>query len=116
MLVNVPALTMLFSRYDVVVGHQRRYDKRSLTEEFSSRGLGSVVRLRYWGFLLVPIALLRKAVLAFVRRRPSVVRIGFKPPNALVNRALIAAMSVETALLSDPALGTSVLAAVQAKG
>jgi hypothetical protein len=43
-----------------------------------------------------------------------VVRIGFKPLNFLVNQVFVAAMVVEGALFSDPPLGTSVLAAVQA--
>jgi SAM-dependent methyltransferase len=114
MLVNVPALTLLFSKYDVVVGHQRRYDKRTLSEEFTSRGLGTVKGLSYWGFLLVPLAMMRRVVLAFVHRRRSVVSVGFKPMSPLVNQALVAAMAVEGALFKDPPLGTSVLAAVQA--
>ena len=114
MLVNVPALWALFSKYDRFVGHLRRYDKRSLEQEFSSKGLGRVALLRYWGFVLVPLALLRKLVLFFVDGRESVVKTGFKPPNGLSNRILLAAMSVESALLKDPPLGTSVMAAVQA--
>jgi len=113
MFINVPALELLSSKYDVCVGHMRRYDKRSLAREFDSRGLGRVVRLRYWGFLLVPLALARRMVLAFVTGREKVVTTGFNPPHAIWNRLLIHAMSFESALLRSPALGTSVMAAVQ---
>ena len=114
MFINVPALRLLFSKYDVCVGHMRRYDKRSLAEEFNSRGLGRVALLRYWGLLLVPLALVRKVVLGFVNGRENVVKTGFSPPSALWNRLLIRAMSAECALLRNPVAGTSVLAAVQA--
>lgn len=116
MFVNVPALRLLFSRYDVCVGHVRRYDKQSLEKQFRSLGLGTVALLRYWGLLLIPLALMRKVVLAFVDDREMVVKTGFKPPNALWNRILVRAMFVEAALLKDPILGTSVMAAVQADG
>ena len=69
--------------------------------------------LRYWGFLLVPLALARRLVLAFVSGREKVVTTGFNPPSAIWNRLLIRAMSIESALLRSPALGTSVMAAVQ---
>ena len=51
---NVPALQALYSAYDVVQGHVRRYSPRTLAAELDGLPceLGSV---SYWGFSLVPL-------------------------------------------------------------
>lgn len=114
LLINVPALQWLYSTYDVTVGHHRRYDRRSLEHE--TEGLDLVVReVRYWGFALVPLLLLRKAALRLRGGRPGdVIRTGFQPPGALANAALGRLVGVEDALLRGRApLGSSVLLAGQ---
>jgi SAM-dependent methyltransferase len=114
LLVNVPALRTLFSGYDVAAGHLRRYDRSSLAEEVRPAGF-AVEDVRYWGLSLVPLLLLRKLLLAG-RSGPDVIRAGFRPPSAWINRALLALMRAETALVSRPLLGTSVLLAARKNG
>ena len=109
--VNVPAVRALFSGYDVAAGHLRRYEPASLRAEIEGGGL-EVRDVRYWGLSLVPLLLLRKALLRG-RAGPEVIREGFQPPGAVIHRVLLGMMRAETAVLARPALGTSLLAAAR---
>ncbi len=76
-LVNVPALQGLFSVYDTVAGHYRRYTLDTLAAEFASFDVSVVDRV-YWGFSMVPLLWLRKQVLrrqTDEKRRPTSHRI-----------------------------------------
>jgi SAM-dependent methyltransferase len=110
LLVNVPALPSLFSAYDVAAGHLRRYTLASLRDELAGLG-ASPSAIRYWGLSLVPLVALRRVVAG---RRPnaSTIRSGFEPPSALVHSALKGLMRAELALVRDPPLGTSLMAAL----
>jgi SAM-dependent methyltransferase len=111
LLVNVPALPVLFSGYDVAAGHLRRYDPATLRADVESGGF-DVRDVRYWGLSLVPLLFARKALLRG-RAGPEVIREGFQPPRPWVNRGLISLMRAETALFARPPLGTSLLAAAR---
>ncbi len=108
-IVNVPALAALSSRYDTVVGHLRRYDKPMLRHALSEAGLDVRV-MRYWGLSLVPVALLRKLVVRGIESTDAVTTAGFQPPARIFNGALAALGAAETTLLARPPLGTSLLA------
>ena len=114
LLINVPALQSLFSAYDVAAGHLRRYSRGSLANELA--GLpGTMSALRYWGLSLVPLLALRKLL---VGKEPdaSTIRSGFEPPGAFVHAGLKALMAAELALVKDPPVGTSVMAALRRVG
>lgn len=115
--VNVPAMRFLTSRYDEVVGHLRRYQTGSLREELERAEL-DVLDSRYWGLLNVPLLLARRLLLRLAPARDSddVVRKGFRPPGAVVNALLVGLMRLETALVSRPPMGTSLLAAGRKAG
>tara|TARA_R110000823_G_scaffold315475_1_gene447760 strand:+ start:16465 stop:17256 length:792 start_codon:yes stop_codon:yes gene_type:complete len=109
--INVPASQMLFSRYDVVVGHLRRYTLKSLTRLAESAGI-RVHACGYWGLSLVPVAALRKLMLSTWGRRftdGQVLTHGLKPPGAFANQALATLGACETALFARTWLGTSVM-------
>lgn len=109
--VNVPAQERFRSAYDAVAGHVRRYDKPMMTRELAGHDL-TVRDLRYWGLALVPLALVRRMITSEERQSASeILRSGFEPPSAWVNRALTQVMRAETAMLRRPFLGTSLLAA-----
>lgn len=108
-LINVPALPSLHSRYDEVVGHLRRYTTQSLGAVIQSGG-AVPLDLRYWGLSLLPIAWLRKQMLKRDMPAEAVVKRGFKPPAEWINRAFRALLRAETAVLARPVAGTSVLA------
>ncbi len=108
--VNVPALPSLFSRYDEVAGHHRRYDERLLASELGAAGL-EIVESRYWGLSLVPLLWARKQVVARMVDDRAVLRVGFKTPSAAIATALKVMMHCELALLRRPPMGTSLLLA-----
>jgi hypothetical protein len=53
-IVSVPARPELFSEFDRIQGHRRRYDPSSLRAAFADTGL-VVDRLFWWGAWMVPI-------------------------------------------------------------
>ena len=110
LLMNVPASQMLYGPYDVAAGHVRRYDQATLAAEFRETPL-TVLDIRYWGFLLVPIVVARNL---FVRGKGTAnasVRHGFEPPSPLVHRFLRALFRIETAVARRPPFGSSLLLA-----
>jgi SAM-dependent methyltransferase len=107
-IVNVPASMLLFSQYDRVTGHVRRYTRHSLAELFRHSGL-EPEGLRHWGLLMVPVLLARKARLRNVSPAETM-RVGFAPPNRMAQLLLRALKSIETALPFPMPFGTSLLA------
>jgi SAM-dependent methyltransferase len=65
-IVSVPARPELFSEFDRIQGHRRRYDPPRLRAAFADTGL-VVDRLFWWGAWMVPILRRRRA-----RERPEV--------------------------------------------
>ncbi len=106
LLVNVPATPSLFSRYDEAAGHLRRYTPNALLAVGRACDL-EVVAWTYWGLPLLPAALARKLL---VRRAEAedVIRLGFQPPGALLNRAMGLAARLEP--IPQRLFGTSLLA------
>src|SRR5205807_1658210 len=76
LLVNVPALMSLFSEYDTVAGHYRRYDYALMRKEFQGMPI-EWLDMRYWGLSMVPLLLLRKLVLAMKSGGKDIIRTGF---------------------------------------
>jgi len=115
MFVNVPAGNWLFSRYDQVQGHFRRYDKSSIAREFCDFPV-EIRDVRYWGLANVPLVALRKIWLGVASRGKSdeeIFRDGFKPLGGMANGAFVGIMKTESSVLSNPPLGSSILAVMQ---
>ena len=106
--INVPALDELYSVYDKVVGHCRRYDKTMMHKTLMDCGL-EILHLNYWGLSFFPILKLRRLILKNVDEK-NVVEKGFRPPGTLMNNLLTAMICTETALVPDPFTGTSLMA------
>lgn len=104
--IHVPASMLLYSEYDRTVGHIRRYDYRSINALFDSVGL-EIVEFRYWGVLLWPIALLRKALSVFMKSH--ITKKGIMPPNAFIHTCLKKLQTIED-YLPNPRFGSSLLA------
>jgi 2-polyprenyl-3-methyl-5-hydroxy-6-metoxy-1,4-benzoquinol methylase len=64
LILTVPALGFLFGYHDEILGHFRRYDAQSLRKLVSQDF--KITALRYYGFLLIPVALTISRIL----RRP----------------------------------------------
>lgn len=111
LLINVPAGQWISSRYDEVVGHLRRYD-RPLLRKVCDRLPVERIRMRYWGFCLLPILLLRKAFLLLQPRRSALHR-GFVPPGPAAETLLQTLGRIENAILPRPPVGSSLLLAAR---
>lgn len=107
--INVPALQWLTSPYDTAAGHFRRYDKKTLSAEFSKLNV-ELSDMRYWGFSLLPAAIYRKFILPKNASSQETIRKGFHPPHPAVNSFFRGLMSIETRLWTKPYRGTSLLA------
>ena len=107
LLINVPAFMAFHSRYDEVVGHQRRYDFAMLENVCSAVRLKQVSRT-YWGLPMVPLLLLRKLWLARQTDPGLVTRRGYKPPGRAANFLL--ALSAKLEPIPQRILGTSLMA------
>ena len=110
LLINVPALNTLFSVYDTKMGHFRRYNKKTLIDEFHHLKL-KVLDIRYWGLSMLPLLALRSIIMYFFNKddENEIVKRGFKPPNNIINWILKLIMRLETMIVSKPPLGTSLL-------
>jgi len=111
LVVNVPAGMLLFSDYDRVQGHVKRYTPRSLVTLFDQCGV-ETGGVQPWGLLMVPFLLARKALLACTKPKAAetIMRLGFMPPNAIARRLLHSMKNVETVLPFRMPFGTSILA------
>lgn len=106
-MINVPASMLLFSKYDVVAGHVRRYTKSSLAQLLRRCGVADE-SFESWGLLMMPLLLARKAVLRW-SNTTGTIRTGFVPPNRASRLVLHAMKDIETALPFSMPFGTSIL-------
>ena len=104
-IVNVPAGQFLYSSYDRVQGHCRRYSLDGLRKVLERNRL-RVLRATYWGMPLVPLLLLRRW-LNTGDDEPDVMRKGFLPPGKYANRLLGLLARVEK--IPQRTAGTSVM-------
>ena len=107
-ILNVPALNSLFSRYDSEAGHVRRYNKKMTRQLFSNVGL-DLLAVSYWGFPMLPLLLIRKYYLKFVADE-NVIKTGFAPPSQLVHSLFHLVRATEAISPFAPPLGTSLIA------
>ena len=116
LVINVPALQPLYSRYDELVGHFVRYDSGSMRRllQLPSHGL-EILDLRYWGLSLVPVAWLRKIILRASPTPQHAVNKGFKT-SRFINFIFRAQMRIETFLLRHPPAGTSLMVLARKRG
>ena len=106
-IINVPAIQMLYSKYDTVAGHVKRYQLATITTELTRAGF-QIESAGYWGLALVPLLLIRKWVLNFFENK-DVVKIGFQPNSQLIRQLLNLLMYVETKLFARTVIGSSLL-------
>ena len=110
LIINVPALQFLYSRYDEVQGHIKRYDIKTMKAELKDFNL-TVLTMNYWGASNVPILYLRKWLLRADKKSSSedILRKGFQPPGNFANAVFRKMMVIEMALMKKPPFGSSLL-------
>lgn len=109
LIINVPSLQVLYSKYDRAVGHLRRYDKKlfkKLIKKISSKSIS----MNYWGFCLLPLLLLRKMILIFYGKHShnKIVKSGWETNN-FINFFMKNIMRIELKLLKNQLLGSSLM-------
>lgn len=112
---NVPALPLLFSRYDEVQGHFRRYKVKTLEAEFADAPV-KILDTRYWGWMNIPLLLVRRMWLSYFSKNKSdeeVYRRGFSPPGKTVNAVFLKMMQLELTLPRQNVGGSSILLAAR---
>jgi SAM-dependent methyltransferase len=87
LLINVPALMSLYSRYDTALGHQRRYTLKTLDAVCLKLQL-QPVNATYWGLPFIPLLVARRLLLSWQSDPRKIARQGYKPPGALGNQLL----------------------------
>jgi 2-polyprenyl-3-methyl-5-hydroxy-6-metoxy-1,4-benzoquinol methylase len=96
---SVPALPVLYGHHDVMLGHHRRYTRRSLARAVAP--YFETLVLRYFGFFLIPVAFVMSRLL----RRPYPIAATDRSTSL---RATLGAVLGLEARLAFP-LGTSLL-------
>jgi SAM-dependent methyltransferase len=86
LVLNVPGSRKLFSRYDEVAGHVRRYEPENLAALAVEAGF-NVERWSWWGRPLKPLITLRKYMVRNIHTDKVITR-GFQPPGKFANRLL----------------------------
>lgn len=105
LVINVPALHWLYSRYDSAQGHVVRYTLKQLRTELSLAGF-ELVDFRYWGSNLIPVAALRKLLVQFMSDKKAM-KCGFQPNSKWTERTLRLLMWLERHRICVPGYGTS---------
>ena len=106
-IINVPAIQLLYSKYDAIAGHVKRYRLTTIANELTKAGF-HVECAGYWGLSLVPLLLIRKLVLNFYREE-NVIEIGFQPSSHLMRQLLNLLMFIETRLFTRTPIGSSLV-------
>jgi SAM-dependent methyltransferase len=106
LVINVPAHQSLYSDYDRAAGHIRRYSVNQLVTVAEQNGF-KVRAFTYWGFPLVPLLLLRKAM----SLERSNGKAGFDTRVPAIN--LIFSLLARCEPIPQRLLGTSVMAVLE---
>jgi len=86
-IVNVPAMQSMYSKFDQAVGHFRRYDIAALTRVAQRNGM-NVAAMSYWGLPLTPLLVMRKLWLARLSRE-RIISAGFGNRGPVMNGLLL---------------------------
>lgn len=105
--INVPAGQWIYSAYDRAAGHKRRYSIRALRNAARRNGY-EVTKWTYWGFPLLPLAVLRKLLLARSQDEQSTISTGFDSRSETMNTLLRGLSRCE--LIPQKLLGASLMA------
>jgi hypothetical protein len=87
LVINVPAHQALYSKYDEVVGHVRRYSIGQLAQVLERNGF-KIRSFSYWGLPLLPLLVARKAMLKLRRTEQEIISSGFDPGGRALNYSL----------------------------
>ena len=108
LIINVPAMQWLYSHYDQVQGHQRRYSLGALVD-VARRNRFKVSAVTVVAPPLIPVLALRKAILAMRKPGGDSYPVGFDSRGKLINCTVAVSLPAGTVASADRR-GTSVMA------
>lgn len=115
LIVNVPAFSILWSKWDEVLHHKRRYTKTQLNKVIAAAGFKTLKITYIYSFLFIPVLLIRTLKkLVFKDYYPS----DFKLSNPLINNVMGILCSIERMIIfidKTIPFGTSLLLVAQKK-
>ncbi len=106
--IGVPAYNFLFSSYDELMGHKRRYSRKALNLLFAKVNL-ETIKIGYWGFSLLPVLAMRKFILKLYTGG-NTTNLGYQPPNRFINWLFVQLMKIETVFFTRAIMGISLMA------
>ena len=113
LILNVPSVPELFSKYDTVVGHFRRYKKQEL-KKLLLKNKYKVHLIKYWGFLLVPILFLRKILINVSNdNKKDIIKKGMDTKSKFVWFILSIIKYLELNIIKFNILGSSLISIVK---
>ncbi len=113
LILNVPSIPLLFSKYDHAVGHIRRYNTETLSKVMDKNKL-KIVRMYYWGFLLVPLLFIRTTILTlFEQDKKSIIKRGMETSNIIVKKILEILFFLDFYIIKFRFFGSSIIALVK---
>jgi SAM-dependent methyltransferase len=97
LIINVPAIQLIYSKYDNLVGHIRRYNKKQLRNCIKDLNVTELNTV-YWGMSLLPLLVFRKFILKFFIRPEKIFRIGVNSLGNTINSLLKVIANLEIRL------------------
>jgi hypothetical protein len=111
LIINVPAFQNLYSKYDLAVGHIRRYNAKQLIKVVEKCGF-ECVSYSYWGLPLTPLLWLRKIIIR--NKTPEeIIQTGMEPGSKLMNWLLLKSSNLE--IIPNHFYGSSLMAVFKKK-
>ena len=97
-IINVPSLQIFYSKYDIAVGHCRRYTRSSIKKLINKKKYD--IKMYYWGLFLIPLLILRKIINLFQDNQNKIISSGMSTKNILVRSILNILRFIEFSLPS----------------
>ena len=113
LILNVPSIPQLFSKYDVAVGHIRRYNVFTLSK-IMKKNKFKIVKMHYWGFMLVPVLFVRTMMLTLSKlNNETIIRKGMDTNNLIIKKIFELLYLVDFYILRFKFYGTSIIGIVK---
>jgi len=111
--ITVPAYNWLWSKWDEILHHKRRYTKKSLEKVLKNEGLYILRNTYIHSLLLIPLYIIRK----IKQLQSNAYSSDFRISNSIINKTLFALSKLEQRWINryDMPFGTSVLCIAQKK-
>lgn len=107
-IITVPAFSWLWSNWDIVLHHKRRYTKKNLTGVFKKEGL-QIIKISYmYSFLVLPVLIIRALKSLFLKKSYSS---DFKLSSPFLNLIMNKITNIESffIMLTSIPIGTSII-------